>query len=806
MTATYYATWAFIVLLADREEGSGLTQLLKDVTEPRASDQAIWLTGPKGGKEFFEGSIYAEWTRKNVPTDAHIVYLVMGEPGLKEVISQQDALFYIGITSNDQLSTYVGMDNVTVFAAEGALDFASRIMLDWNGSDDARGALFDKGKAEGMLRLADEQQNTEQAENTIVAIESANDDLKEVVLRHLPQYAMLPSTSVVSDIWTIDDRLGYTPFADAIAVFLKHKDTRAPLTVGIRAPWGAGKTSLMRMIRERLDPSIENQRSSVRLAHATSAPDDGVRVGMLLRLLRRRQQDLSADVEGDGRVTVWFNPWMYQTGEQIWAGLANEIITQVTSRMKRGQREIFWFRINLQRVGKEAVRQAVYKTLLRYLVPVAIWMAALVITSTVLILASANRRIISVIFGTGFAISVAAGIFQYIRLRLQNATDVLGNLVRWQDPMQLEQEGNTGDAFVTVADPSYAARAGFLQFVHSDVRAVLELVATEMRPLVVFIDDLDRCSPKVVAQVIEAVNAFLAGEFRNCLFVMAMEPRATVASIQVAYRELFRGLQSPSEEGPSLGWRFLDKLVQLPLQLPSADAQKVLRNYLSSLGQPVIADPLTPSSSEPQRNPEKSPKELEIGPVEPEASKPTGHTSVARPFPADLKKRFEQAGTLDEICEIADAFRREQLAPDEEVVQAATEVFDSRFRGNNPEVNAVVSGELVGLPAVNGREVKRFVNLFRFYAVIGVRRRLQGFESATISEAATLATLASRWPDVIGVAGDPEALTALRDSPLTEGEASDPRFGHIDVRRLCAISEYLQHHELSPGALSLLVG
>ncbi|MFC7643536.1 P-loop NTPase fold protein [Streptosporangium lutulentum] len=47
------------------------------------------------------------------------------------------------------------------------------------------------------------------------------------------------------------------------------------------------------------------------------------------------------------------------------------------------------------------------------------------------------------------------------------------------------------------------------------MRQVLDLVATEERPLVVFVDDLDRCSPGTVAQVIEAINLFLAASSRT---------------------------------------------------------------------------------------------------------------------------------------------------------------------------------------------------------------------------------------------------------------------------------------------------
>ena len=61
-----------------------------------------------------------------------------------------------------------------------------------------------------------------------------------------------------TDLWTTSDNLGYSVYAEAIARGIQHSSTRAPLTIGIKAPWGAGKTSLMRMIQERLEwPSAQ---------------------------------------------------------------------------------------------------------------------------------------------------------------------------------------------------------------------------------------------------------------------------------------------------------------------------------------------------------------------------------------------------------------------------------------------------------------------------------------------------------------------------------------------------------------------
>lgn len=65
-------------------------------------------------------------------------------------------------------------------------------------------------------------------------------------------------------------------------------------------------------------------------------------------------------------------------------------------------------------------------------------------------------------------------------------------------------------------DPDYGSRLGFLQTARKDMAGVLDLFATPERPVVVFVDDLDRCSPGAVKEVVEALNDFVTGTASSC--------------------------------------------------------------------------------------------------------------------------------------------------------------------------------------------------------------------------------------------------------------------------------------------------
>src|SRR5262249_14503971 len=80
-----------------------------------------------------------------------------------------------------------------------------------------------------------------------------------------------PSTHVARDRWTVDDSLGYFPYAYAIYRFLTDKETQPPLAISIQAPWGGGKTSMMRMIQAQLDPLATKKLESFDVATRETA-------------------------------------------------------------------------------------------------------------------------------------------------------------------------------------------------------------------------------------------------------------------------------------------------------------------------------------------------------------------------------------------------------------------------------------------------------------------------------------------------------------------------------------------------------
>jgi KAP family P-loop domain len=289
-----------------------------------------------------------------------------------------------------------------------------------------------------------------------------------------------------------------------------------------------------------------------------------------------------------------------------------------------------------------------------------------------------------------------------------------------------------------VESPDYRRQTGSLYLVQSDIQRVLDLVATPERPLVVFVDDLDRCSPGTVVQVIEAINLFVAGAYPNSIFVIAMEPEMVAAHVEAVYGDLVQKLEQTSGTGSQafdLGWRFLEKIVQLPLALPGMEPGRTAAFY-ESLFPREVAQPGGSASRD------DAPRD-----AQPDDS---GAPSMA-------------AG----------------VRPQETLNTARRPVTERRLSIDDPEVREAIDYASPCLHR-NPREIKRFVNLFRFFTMIYDERRAENLPTpASLHEVAKLAVLGIRWPGLLstlalsaGDGGDRTIFEVLEDPPGSGRAAS----------------------------------
>jgi Cdc6-like AAA superfamily ATPase len=236
---------------------------------------------------------------------------------------------------------------------------------------------------------------------------------------------------------------------------------------------------------------------------------------------------VSQALRAHGYKTVWFNAWKYETKHTVWASLALAILEQHGSAM----------------VHLNIWRKRLCKTINLW------WVAAFLSLSVILgivVFFGVPPLNWKVLFpGLGIALTAYKAFWPFFSSPLvEKLRDVKGI--------------------------DYEKELGFQYRFEEEFESLVKELATMDKPLIIFVDDLDRLSPNKISEVFEAIH-FL-GANRNCVFFVGLD-------YKMVSRRLSERYQQSTEE---FGFHFVDKFMQIVFALPEPTKAQ-LEQYVGSL-------------------------------------------------------------------------------------------------------------------------------------------------------------------------------------------------------------------------------
>lgn len=446
-----------------------------------------------------------------------------------------------------------------------------------------------------------------------------------------------------------EDRLGFASHTEALARVLASKKTSPPMAVALLGDWGAGKSSFMAQLEQKLEEVAASRRGS---------PEDP----FCSRLLHVR-----------------FNAWQY-ADTHLWSGLAAGLFEQLHRAVPGGnareadeqaqlRRELVVEERHLVEVDQEIDEvelasarlervPAVLRdhTAARRLAGIAAdqelrtlpglrraasalrrrrWLAwggavvGLVVLAAVL-KGDTVARWLAVVPGVVSASLVTAGaVLQSWSQKLTKVHDRLAGVLGGEDPgptdarlVALYERRSTildrRDALRDLLGESepevrlarflaakaesadYVPYRGLLDFVRRDLDALRDHLDDDCR-VVVYVDDLDRCDPQRVVDLLAAVHLMVA--YPHVIVIVAVDARWLLTSLRLHYRELLALDESAGLAGfdatPS---EYLEKIFQFAYAVPRPSNDLV----------PYLAELLPVEPTPDQRQPDPA-----IGPSNP---------------------------------------------------------------------------------------------------------------------------------------------------------------------------------------------
>jgi hypothetical protein len=595
----------------------------------------------------------------------------------------------------------------------------------------------------------------------------------------------------------------------------RHDDATGPSVIAVDGPWGAGKTSVMGLVQDQLDseepvdrPGWWRRRWRGRRLTVAEA---------LWVLWRWRKEpepvakpkpgpepepasELEPESGQGGRrelVTVWFNPWAHQSSEQVWAGLARAILKAVTGRLhaREPEQARYWLRRNAGRLDRGQLRRHLFHAVRSPMLKVAFF-ALLVPIAAALLRYEASFPFFGFDVPATRAAAWLVGGMVVLSLAHTLLRLLFGRAAAYCPPGVLDGPVLSGvlaqpGSDQAVRDPLYHARSGYLYLLQHDIQKLLLDAEKQGLEVVVFIDDLDRCTSKTTAEVLEAVNLFLSEQFPATRFVIGLDMGVVADQIDSAL-----GANSVRRyfDDPSAGWTFLRKLIQLPVVLPRIPAATLDRLVGEFLGAVEQDDEF--EDNRPARQP---------NPLPPTAApaQPRPPATESRP-PATAPPARRSADTAPTVP----ASRAED-----------TNRRVSRMEANL-EVRQRIRERLHALPVPSARETKRLLTIWQFY--VRVLAYHDEIHKRTVSAAAEIrraratvlvAEIVARWPaqlpQLLGTEDGTRGLRRLLDAAPKDDvtwiqTANRIGLNHTKEKSTCTALRDILRSDDGPQAVALV--
>ena len=459
-----------------------------------------------------------------------------------------------------------------------------------------------------------------------------------------------PLAGVRSDAPSERDLIAATSDVETLADLIAAVETSPPLAIALIGDWGVGKSSVMLQIQRRINALAEMSRNNLGLSafasnvrqiqfNAWDYGDDQLWYGLVDHLFRVLAADPDGSSSSPDQDSVQAERRRLRRSLDEQEAEAERLNSRLHAADSAVQPQGFlaWLGspVYISRVMVTAIRELA-REIRSARWPLLIWAVLGVIAAVAW--SHWGLKIGAVVTAAVAVVAPAVAIVRRLRSWQRKGMGVTVQLRKHLDQQQgalnkkitdlkeklaLIDAGARLSVFLSdrARPNAYQEYRGLIGQVRSDLATLssdlaaarnewLISGATTPPPLeriVLYIDDLDRCPPRRVVEVLEAVHLMLALDL--FVVVVAVDARWLIRALEYHYRELFSTGDTPtptaSSNSPELGADtglasavdYLDKIFQIPYVLapPPPDA---MASYLRALLPPSASPTLVPQITE----------------------------------------------------------------------------------------------------------------------------------------------------------------------------------------------------------------
>jgi hypothetical protein len=525
----------------------------------------------------------------------------------------------------------------------------------------------------------------------------------------------------------------------------------------VDAPWGGGKTTFAHFVARVLQPTNEAIGE-----HHFLYSSLGARPSASLADLLGPPPGATADGSSGPALQPWivarYNAWRDQYVQPPWWQIFCSIESAVDEELVRNEnweaRARIWWKVQLYKLGNSKLRGQMTMWAIFGILLLLLWATG--VLGTLWTQTSGNPESIGKIVGAAVAILGFGGV------GIATLFTLIGQSLNPDLDFTAESKQ------IGVGDPISRFRAMFEQ--------TLQLAG---RPVLLIVDDIDRCDPRAVVEVMRGFQTVVRS---SRLFVLLLGDREWIEAAHDNYHESMKGIADPES---SLGAQFVRKVIQLSFRLPvmSDAARNDYTRYILSSSEARRAEPKVNEILQ------KLEQRLERSDL--------SNISVAQREMKIEEAASEARDQLKEHGQQSDTKLLDQIVAIKQVVAA------SQDSEREAKLTSALADLFSSLPS-NPRQMKRIVMAFGIYENVGrlyyqYRQTQTGEDGEEKArrwrQLAIWVTLATEWPATWReLARRPNLLSGAFAGPERRAEVLSAlnRLPQAEGDRLKAVIERLQ--------------
>jgi formylglycine-generating enzyme required for sulfatase activity len=243
--------------------------------------------------------------------------------------------------------------------------------------------------------------------------------------------------------------------------------------------------------------------------------------------------------------SIWINVWQLSNQDEVWHAFLQAIFSQV-------HRELSLWR----RIDKPKLLRQLASNSYRIVLVITPMIMGLLIAKPEAGWGDVLSLVLNPIAGGGTLVTVGLGLWTLAKPIIEAARETV-----------------SFDLQAMLKYAPYEAQVTELMQLQTRFKDMVEVLVGEDGRLVVFIDDLDRCTPDKVPEVLEAIKLFTTTP--RCVYVLGLD-----------HDIVRRGIETKYKFEKTAATEYLEKIIQVPFHLPPLDEGRVesfVREYYPDL-------------------------------------------------------------------------------------------------------------------------------------------------------------------------------------------------------------------------------